>query len=208
MTQTPFQNPPPDDPHAYAIACCQNGLIEKLPELSFAPETVAEAFIATLLAQPKNTHAILTYLWENHPDVSWGAQPILSRVITAAPQLAPNIFAHVFETDPQRMRLFARNVTVQALHEKNPELAKTVLPYLSEKTMGDLIKAACESKQMPFAKMLVRLYPVEGSLAFFKKLSPKHRQEVQEVLNEMQSRRIHSHLEISTSRPTSATRKM
>lgn len=208
MTQTPPQNLPPADPHAYAIACCQSGLIKKLPELSFTPQTVAEAFVATLIANPKNAQAVLTYLWKNHPHLSWSEQPILSRLITVAPKLAPKIFAHVFKTDPLRMRLLARNIAVQALRSDTPDLLKTLLPYLSEKTMGDLIKTACENKQLPLAKMLVEAYPLDGSLDFLKNLSSKHRQDVQCVLSEMQSRRIHSHLEISTSRPTSATRKM
>lgn len=198
------------DQHAYAIACCQKGLLETLPDLSFHnPETVAEAFLATLIARPKNANAVLSYLWDNHPYVSWNEQPILSRLITVAPKLAPKIFAHVFETDPLRMRLLARNVGVQALRTNTPDLLIMVLPYLNARSLGDLIKHACESKQLSLIKMVVEAYPIDGNLDFLKDLSSKHQHEVQCVFNEMQSRRIHGHIgPISHSRAPSATRKM
>lgn len=198
-----------DDQRAYAIACCQKGLIKKLPELSFDnPQTVAEAFSATLIAHPKNAHAVLSYLWDNHPYVSWNEQPILSRLITVAPKLAPKIFAHVFETDPLRMRLLARNVGVQALRTNTPDLLIMVLPYLNARSLGDLIKHACESKQLSLIKMVVEAYPIDGNLDFLKDLSSKHQHEVQCVFNEMQSRRLHSILnDISPSERTSI-RKM
>lgn len=200
----------PEDQHAYAIACCQKGLLKTLPELSFNnPETVAEAFLATLIANPKNTQLILKYLWEANPHVSWATQPILSRLATVAPKLAPKIFAHVFETQPQRLRIFARNIAFQSLRSESPDLLNTVLPYLSESSLRDLIEITCKDKKLPLAKMLVKAYPVEGSLDFLKKLSREHRQEVECILSEMQAHRIRSSLKsIPRSRSKSAKRKM
>lgn len=199
-----------DDQHAYAIACCQKGLVKKLPELSFDnPQTVAEAFSATLIARPKNTQFILKYLWEVNPHVSWATQPILSRVATVSPKLAPHIFAHIFEAEPVRMKMFARNIAFQALRSQTPATLTMVLPYLSPSALRDLIADACKGKQLTLARMLVEVYPPEESLSFLKDLSSKNRQEVKSMLNEMQARRIHNSLkDLPSSRRQSATRKM
>jgi len=199
-----------EDPHAYAVACCENGLLDKLPQLSFTPKTVTEAFLATLIAQPQNTQPILKYLWEANTHVSWDTQPILSRVAIVAPKLAPQIFAHVFETQPQKLKIFARNIAFQALRSETPHLLTTVLPYLSASSLRDLIKHACEHKQLPFAKTLIEVYPINESMDFLNDVPNEHRQEIEYVLSQMQSRRIHSSIEDASTpkRSKSSHRKM
>lgn len=197
------------DPHAHAIECCKNGLLEQLPQLSFTAETVGEAFLATLIAQPKNAPDILNYLWETHPQVSWSTQLILSRVVLFAPKLAPKIFAHAFETEPQRLRLVARNIAFHALRSDTPHLLTMVLPYLSASALRELITHACQNKQLPLAKRVVEVYPADESLDFLKDVSRKHRQEVEYVLSYAQARRIRKSLEdIPCSSSKSTTRKI
>lgn len=209
---TQFVNPTqvPQVLHAYAVTCCKNGLLEKLPELSFNnPETVAEAFLATLIAQPKNTQSILTYLWEVDPHVSWDTQPILSRVAIAAPELARKIFVHAFETQPQQLRTAAQNIAYRALRFEDTNLLKVVSPYLRPSVLEDMIKDTCEKKQLPLVKTLVEAYPLERSPDFLKNLYPAHSQEAEYVLSIMESCRILSSLnDIPESRSKSAPRKI
>lgn len=191
----------------YFVACCAGGFFDRATQLRATNEKMAvDAFAGVLKNRPPNAHKILEYLWNTHPNAPWHTQVLLRPLANFSLSLASQLMEYYKINDKRFYKNASMDLLEHAIETKNKDLVEFALPHMTPSDRVEMLVLATTTKHRPSVEIILASFKPQEHHKVLRWIPHEQKNMVNEILSQLQAKRIEEHLNSVTKSAT--TRKI
>lgn len=187
----------------YFVACCSGGFLERVKKLRSTSQTMAvDAFAQTLKNRPPNAYEILEHVWNTHPNAPWHTQVLLRPLANFSLTLAKRLMEYYKIHDKHLYNSAALDLLEHAIETKNKDVVEFALPHIKPRDRVDMVVLATTTKHRPTIEIILSSFKPQEHHTVLHWVPQEHKNMVNEILSQMQAKRIEEQLNSGTKSAT------